>query len=289
MRVDIPIFETKNELFAYLKENKRTLISKKKSMPIFTDTVKASPLPIHTKHLKATAVKADNSEAVEIDKGRLRVRVVANAHNMIDSHMDVLLTDSAKKTLKERKGLIPHLKDHIHQTSAEIGEVVDITLEDVLLSELGYNSAGKTQCVIFTTDIIKEFCEKSFARYKNKRANQHSIGLQYVKLYLCINSDEPEYTAEKENFDKYYSQVINKEVADEMGYFWAVTEYKLIENSMVLFGSNPYTPTLEISESKQNKEKPSFDTSTTQPSFDTAKRIEKLKLIENKFKDLLKN
>ena len=78
-----------------------------------------------------------------------------------------------------------------------------------------------------------------------------SIGSpSYSSIYLCINSNEATYAAEKDNWDKYYSEVANKEIADEKGYFWAVTEAKVIEGSAVVKGSNQYTPTLEIEAEK---------------------------------------
>lgn len=49
----------------------------------------------------------------------------------------------------------------------------------------------------------------------------------------------------KENFDKYYPDVVNKEDVDKQGYFWAVLEAKLKEGSAVLMGSNWVTPTLD--------------------------------------------
>ena len=40
--------------------------------------------------------------------------------------------------------------------------------------------------------------------------------------------------------------IANKEEADRVGYFWAVTEAKIVkEGSMVLFGSNSVTPLLQ--------------------------------------------
>jgi hypothetical protein len=71
---------------------------------------------------------------------------------------------------------------------------------------------------------VKEYDEKAYFLYRDKQVKQHSIGLQYVKIYLCIDSSEEEDTMYKENWDKYYSQVINKEKVDSRGYFWAVTE-----------------------------------------------------------------
>ena len=78
----------------------------------------------------------------------------------------------------------------------------------------------------------------------------------YVKIEMCINSDSKWDVEEKENWDKYYPMVANKEMADNYGYFWAVSEAKVIEGSAVPLGSNPATPTLNISETKSTQEKP---------------------------------
>lgn len=252
MRVKLPDFQTKKELFSYLVANKKSLVDKKKSMMIEAEGLKNSPSFIagdsNLKLLLANKGISLKQEDLTLDEGVIRVKTVANAHNFIDSHFDLLINDSSKKSIKERKSLLVHLHDHKHTTDGEVGDVVDVLLQDVPLVELGYDKKGSTQCVVFITDIKKSYNEKVYDRYKAGRANQHSIGLQYVRIELAIN--DPDYEKEKDFFDKYYDQVINKEVADEFGFFWVVLEYKLIENSVVLFGSNMYTPTLEISESK---------------------------------------
>ena len=50
---------------------------------------------------------------------------------------------------------------------------------------------------------------------------------------------------EFEAWEKYYPMIANKELADSKGYFWAVKEAKMIEESAVPVGSNSITPTLE--------------------------------------------
>jgi hypothetical protein len=120
-----------------------------------------------------------------------------------------------------------------------------------------------------------------FDLYRKGRVNNHSVGMQYVKIYLCINSEEAMYSSEKANWDKYYSQVVNKEVADEKGYFWAVTEAKIVEGSAVVKGSNSQTPSLEI---EIEKEEPSEDTQNTpEPTNDVTQKNELLKELLNKF------
>ena len=70
--------------------------------------------------------------------------------------------------------------------------------------------------------------------------------MRYVKYDLAMNSDNPADKEEKKTWDKYINSVANKETAFEQGYFWAVTEAKVIEGSAVPMGSNFATPTISV-------------------------------------------
>jgi hypothetical protein len=231
------------DLYKFLVENKKALIQQKKSMLKRTDAVSCSPQYFNLKDGQATKAAAGEIPA---DVSSIRVKVVANTALWVDSQMDCLLPDSAKRSMKERKGLIPHLHDHIHELDAEVGDVVAIYYQDIPLTELGISKQGTAQALIFETDIKKTYNEKVFNKYKAGKVRQHSIGLQYVKIELAVNDEESE--KEYDFWNKYYSQLLNPEVADEKGFFWVVPEYKLLENSAVLFGSNALTPTLSVGE-----------------------------------------
>jgi hypothetical protein len=234
-------------LFKFLRENKEALITEKKSVLKRTDSFVFSPSVARFKKdgtIVKDAVGDDDEETMIPDSDKVHVTVVANAMNWCDSQMDVLINDSAKRSIKERKSMIPHLHDHIHEIAAKVGEVTNIYLQEMSLKDLGLNMTGSTQVIIFETDVMKSYNEKVYNQYKLGKINQHSIGLQYVKISLCINDEESE--KEFDFWNKYYPLVINKDVVDERGYFWVVSEIKLIENSCVLFGSNELTPTLDV-------------------------------------------
>ena len=304
MRIVIPDFASKKDLFAYLKANKKALIAQKRAMPIVSEVTHYTPelisqSPISDTEIKRiasqtgvsemaikAAIQQTNSVNASLPDGVIRVRVVANAANFVDSHFDVLLNDAPKKSIKERKGLIPHLHDHIHMTTAEVGEVKSITLEMLPVNQLGYSGDAVTQCVVFTTDIKEEYNKAIYDRYKEGRAKQHSIGLQYVKIELCVNTDDKYYEEEKAAFDKYYPQILNKEVVDQKGYFWAISEYKLIENSVVLFGSNPYTPTLEA---ETNKGVPGAQPTHEEPDNKTTQQKAEIQEVLNRILNKTKN
>lgn len=244
------------ELTAFLIENKAALITQKKMLPKFCDPVSCVPAYYVNKH--GTLVK---SATIAEDATSCMVKVVANTSMYCDSQMDVLLKDSAKKSIKDRKGMIPHLHDHIHMIEAEVGDVKDIYYEDISLKDLGYNATGTAQVLVFETDVKKSYNEKVFNKYKAGKVKQHSIGLQYVKLELAINDEESE--KEFDFWNKYINDIINKDEVELKGFFWVVSEYKLLENSAVLFGSNPLTPTLEV---KSTEDEP--PASTQKQPFD---------------------
>jgi hypothetical protein len=122
---------------------------------------------------------------------------------------------------------------------------------------LGVKADGVAQVLTFSTEIIKNYNERIFEKYRTKRIKQHSIGLRYVELLLAINEPEDEYWADEYKiWKKYIDQIINKDIPEETGYFWAVPQYMLLENSCVLFGANALTPTLSTSEKSATEMEP---------------------------------
>lgn len=236
-RVTIPEFETKKELFAYLKQNKESLIAKK-SEPFFADVLKFSPSVVQ----KSAATKSN--EPIEDESlEELDVKLVCNSTRVLDSHQDALFTGCYDKTIEEHGDKVVHLHDHVQRIDGKVGEVQQVYTEDISLRELGFDQSGKTECYIMKSRVIKEYNQMVFRQYRLGKINQHSIGLRYVQIDLAIDDEDSE--KEKEFFDKYVVQLINPEKAYERGYFWVVKEVEVLENSAVLWGSNPATPTLD--------------------------------------------
>lgn len=261
------------DLTAFLIENKDAMIAERKSAIKHTDPCTSIPSVYNVEGAKA--IKTAPGEALEA-KESVRVKVVANTALWLDSYLDVLTPDCWKNSIKTRKGLIPHLHDHEHKLGAEVGDVVDIYSQDISLTDLGLNKKGKTQCLIFETDIRKAYNEMVFRKYATGKVKQHSIALQYVKIDLAINDEESE--KEFTFWKKYYDQLINPEDADETGFFFVVTEIKLLENSAVLFGANALTPTLDVK--ADTFIQPDEDTTEEKPlPFDLSKAITETKFI----------
>jgi hypothetical protein len=242
-------------------KNKDLLITQKLNALKRGDVIVGSILK---EEANTEVIKAEGDNVETIDTNVLNVKAVINTTNVIDSHMDCHIPGLWKKTLSETK-LFYLLQEHEMDFDKIIAESVNDDLkaytQSIAWSKLGQTFEGKTEALIFEAKIKADVNPFMFDLYKRGRVLNHSVGMRYVKIYLCINSNEATYAAEKDNWDKYYTEVANKEIADEKGYFWAVTEAKVIEGSAVVKGSNQYTPTLEI---EAEKTEPSIDTQETE-------------------------
>jgi len=231
------------ELFAYLVANKSKLIAAKKASVKYTNPVIYQP--VITTTTKRSTTKASMTMEMEGD-GTLDVKVVANAAWWCDDQYDVLTDKSYDKSISDKGILIPHIADHIHSSTNHVGDVKAVYTQKVALKDLGVDYPGATTCAIMETSVREDYNALTYKFYKNGKINQHSIGLLYVTLGMCIN--DKEYLQEFELWNKYYDKVINKDFIDESGFFWIVPEIKWLENSCVWMGSNPLTPTLEITD-----------------------------------------
>ena len=175
--------------------------------------------------------------------------IVGNTYLWMDSHEDVHAKGLFKKSISERKGNIFHLHDHEFKITSKIGEPSKIYEEKIAWKDLGVNKNGETEALFMDTEIKKEYNLQVFNGYKSNTINQHSVGMQYVKLDLAVNNEqyEDEFKVWNENIDK----LGNIEQAEEKGYFWFVREAKLIEISAVLMGSNELTPTIQEDKSTE--------------------------------------
>jgi hypothetical protein len=261
--VRIPEFATKSEMFSYLRKNADKLIGQKKAFPTISDNLEFGYSISQTAKAAANG-KKDNGIVTEdpaMVDGELPVDIVANMSGWCDSYMDVMIKDNWNKSINDvgasGQKLVYHLKNHgtyyQYTTDAIIGKNPVLYTQMTDLSQFAFKSdIKKAQALMMKSVVCKDYDEKCYCLYRDKQIMQHSIGLQYIKIYLCLDSTEEDDVMYKENWDKYYPQVINKEKVDNKGYFWAVTEAKILEVSAVLFGANELTPV--ASQGKELKE-----------------------------------
>jgi len=254
-------FQSKEELFKALIENKKELVSIKKSATKNADAVSFGYLD--------TSIKIDtNKEDVQSQMQNpesLNVKVVINTTNFLDSHGDVHVNGIWNKSVKDNVTFL-HLQEHEREFDKVITDSAKGYVQSMDWKKLGLPYEGKTEALIFESTIDKKRNEFMLNQYANGWVKNHSVGMRYVQIELAINTDA-EYDKEyKALWDEYYPIIANKEVADERGYCWIVKEAKIIEGSAVVMGSNSATPTLE---NKEEIEAVLIDTSKDEPLKNT--------------------
>ena len=268
--ITIPDFADKAELIDYLISNKTALIAQKKSATKFADAINYGVHLIVGKD--ESTVKAEGAgNVVGPDALQIKVRSIINTTKLFDSHGDVHFDQLWNKSLKE--GSFYLVKQHEFNFEGIISDNVKAFTKQMTWHELGINFEGKTQALVFDSVIDKAENPLMFEKYRTGKVKQHSVGMQYVKIELAVNDDC--YEKEFAVWEKYFDEIANKEDVLSAGYFWAVTEAKIIEGSAVVKGSNWVTPTLNI---QQTKSQP--DESTGKQSNEPPKALKASELIK---------
>jgi hypothetical protein len=251
--MDYPTFANKTEEIKFIRENLPTIFAEKRMTLKTADAISFSTSRVND---KGDTIKAsENSGESQIgDSDTIKVRSVINTTNLMDSHRDVHVKGIWTKSIQEQKNLYL-LQEHKMTFKNIISDKVKALTKFYEWKELGYNYEGKTQALLFDSTISKDRNEYMFEQYAKGHVKNHSVGMRYVKLGFASNDEN--YPEEKALWDKYINTIGNKEEAISNGYFYAVTEAKIIEGSAVPLGSNPATPTMSV-ESKDIE--PSSDT-----------------------------
>lgn len=243
MRIEIPDFESKDELFAWLRKNHDSLIAKKKAFDVTAEVYKAAGLGV-IRHI-SPAVVVDET----MDEDTIAVKVVMNTTLVMDGHSDVHDNGLWNKSLKENDQFY-HLQEHTQKFSHVLSDNSKAYVQSMRWKDLGLEADGETEALVFESRISKAENPKMFDSYKKGKVRNHSVGMRYVKMLFAMNSNDPQDSQYKENFDNYIGKIVNRDAAEKQGYFWVVKEAKLIEGSAVVFGSNSVTPTLQITTRK---------------------------------------
>lgn len=247
-------FNTKKEMFSYIKENKENIVKSLKSQ-VKTKSVNIfgfyNPTNLTVKNIP------------NLDE-KYFYPIISNT-NFLDSHNDVHLDGSMNKTAKEQQGKVCYTTDHEIKINNIVAypEDVEMLIENLDFSQLTKEYTGKTECLMFKipkTEIINASFKKS--QEKGKKL-QNSIRMIYVKIDIGFNDNDPEFAQEKQYYDEAYQKCVNKQDFKGVDVVTLVRELKIhMEGSAVPFASNPITHI-------ESKEAVSNDTSNIEPSDDT--------------------
>jgi len=241
-------FANQKELFHALKDNEQTILDFKKSN-VYKSIDKGQGvynLPFFDKS--------------NIDKSVYKsgfIYPAINSTQWLDSHGDVHLKGCYKKTVKEQQGKVYYIDSHLKGLSNIITQRKDIEMfiDDVEWKLLGKNINGSTQALLFK--IAEENVKSNYLDLiKNDRDLQNSFAMRYVKIFMAVDSKDPEFKENKELFDETIETIANKELAQKQGYFFGVQELAIVgEGSLcpVIGGSNSATSIIQIEPEKSTQ------------------------------------
>lgn len=248
-KIKIKSFANKEDQFKWLIDNLTALNAQRRSEPKKADAFTFVSYAIDE---RGERLKADNTEVenqTTEDTGAIKVRCIINTTNLFDSHCDVHLPGIWKKSIQELKQMFLCYEHTLTYKGILSDEITPYT-KKFTWKELGFDFEGDTEALVFDVILKKDFIYEEnrfmYDRYKAGKVYNHSVRMQYIKEYFCMNSTDPNATQYKDNWDKYRPMVANGDDVDARGWFYAVTEAKIIEGSAVVRGSNCATPTLEV-------------------------------------------
>jgi len=272
-------FEDKEELFKALNSNIELIKAKKRLEQKSCD--KGLSVLVNQK----TLIKYINNEvekAFKIDDEHYYL--VINSANYLDSHLDVHLNGNWDKTVQEKQNKIflvwHHELDNVENILA-FPKDVELMTANVSWKSLGKDYSGSTYSLIFK--ILKSNIQNEKVKkwLDEDVLLQASVRMEYIKFLECYKTSNKEFEEQYKNYQKYIDIIVNKdEFTEEIIYFWAIKEAKIImEGSLLPFGSNSATGNI----SNKNTQEPSKDTLENEPSKDTQKHEEQLKKLLTKF------
>lgn len=279
----VPANLTQKELIKFIVANKALLMAEKKQELKKADAVSLD-CDFTTKFFIDKDGKLNKGvlEKAAIVDGVENVIVVINTTNWMDSHLDVHIPGLWKKSLSDNKAQL-HLQEHEMAFQAVISDEAKGYTEKMSWKELGLEIAGTTEALIFASPLKgrNPYMEE---QYRKKFVKNHSVGMRYVTIKLCVNEPDDEYYKEEyANWVQYAPMIANIVDAEAVGFFWAVLEAKIIEGSAVVKGSNIHTPTLGFKSAQpdDSTEHKQPDDSTVVKDENTEVRWEKIATLFN--------
>ena len=175
------------------------------------------------------------------EDGSMTVEGVAITANVIDSHGSIFTRECLEDALK---GTTFHNAKNISDFENLITNEVEKELRTFKWSELGGDNDTEVTALVFRSKFTEEDNPMMYRQYKLGKVHYHSIEFDWQnrsREIFCIKEGNDE---ERKAWERYYPQVVNKEIADKRGWFYVYEKAPILGVSAVVLGSNKYTPTL---------------------------------------------
>lgn len=268
-------FATKEDLFRELKKNETRLIDLKKSN-------------VYKSHEKGQFSFLNLTKGLDSVKGlegakENYIYPIISTTNYMDSHKDVHFNGSMNKTAKEQNGKVVYALDHELKFDSILAWQKDVNMFVTLIdwSLVGKSYFGQTEALVFEINKDKITRKDVLKSIENKVSEfENSIRMVYYKVVLGLNSSAKENAMNKAYYDARINEIVNKEVAEDEGYFWGVEELGIYkEGSLVVAGgSNDATSIYNKNIEAENV------TSNNEPSKDTQDKSESIYYLTNNLK-----
>ena len=193
--------------------------------------------------LEKDGMRSVNSANASSSEDSITIEAVAITANCIDSH-NTMFTEEC---LRESVGAnIIFDADHERDFEHLISNSVETEMRIIDVKTLGYDGNGNAPAFCFKASFTKEDNPMMFRQYRAERVKYHSIEFDWMRSssVLCVNTEREDDKEYKDNWDKYYPTLVNKELADERGWFKAYEKAPIVGIGAVVLGSNKLTPTL---------------------------------------------
>ena len=141
-----------------------------------------------------------------------------NTTNIMDSHKDVHIPGLWKKHWPRINHCTTCRNTRCHSTKSYRTEV-NPTTKSISWKSLGFNYEGNTQALIFESTIKESRNPFMFDQYRKGYVKNHSVGMQYVKILMAVDSTDKYWAEEKAVWDEYIRQVVNAQAAKDQEVF----------------------------------------------------------------------
>jgi|SRR6476620_1229689 len=241
-------FSNKEDLFKKLKDN-LSVIEDQKKAKIYESYKKGQS--INMRPIDVSKFDIEQQKALKLDDNYYYIAF--NSTRILDSHEDVHIDGIWKKTVQEKQFKNYVVTDHELEVLNTVvrKEYVEIFTAKVPFSILGKNYSGDTEVLIYKFPKDKILIPTVKEWLDSGDDIQGSVRMRYVKFVFCLDSNDPNDSEHKKNYDKYYDYIANKDEFEYIPYFFAITEASNErESSFVLYGSNQVTGQIKQVENK---------------------------------------
>jgi len=195
----------------------------------------------------------DQVKALKIDDGYYYIAV--NTTRILDSHEDLHVDGIWNKSIGEQQGKNYLVADHELTIDNVIvrKEHVEMLTAKIPFALLGKNYPGDTEALIYKVPKDKVIHSKAKEWLESGDEIEASVRMMYVTILFAMDSNDPMDATLKKNYDDYLPVIANKADFEYISYYFIIKEAKNVrESSLVPFGSNPVTGSINRTEPEKS-------------------------------------